>query len=77
MQYGPYGNQLKGQQFSTKIDGNEVIKEVIIRHGKCINAIGLVSASALSAFGGTLINNESKVGYLLYILLFTYSHTNI
>ncbi|XP_057525364.1 uncharacterized protein LOC130804788, partial [Amaranthus tricolor] len=61
VQYGPYGNQLKGQQFSTKIDGNEVIKEVIIRHGKCINAIGLVSASALSAFGGTLINNESKI----------------
>lgn len=61
VQYGPYGNQLKGQQFSTKIDGNEVIKEVIIRHGKCINAIGLVSASGLSAFSGTLINDESKI----------------
>ncbi|CAO2831434.1 unnamed protein product [Amaranthus hypochondriacus] len=61
-QYGPYGNQYQKeiQRFSMKIEGNEIIKEVIIRHGKCIDAIGFV-AGGLTVTSGALINNESKI----------------
>ncbi|CAO2831435.1 unnamed protein product [Amaranthus hypochondriacus] len=60
VEYGPYGNQLQAKLFSMKIDGDEVIKEVIIRHGYCVDAIGFVVAGKTVLSGG-LRGQESKI----------------
>ncbi|KAL2944885.1 Mannose/glucose-specific lectin, partial [Bienertia sinuspersici] len=43
VQYGPYGSQCP-ENYSMKLEENETIKEVIIRHGFIVDAIGFVVA---------------------------------
>ncbi|XP_021755640.1 protein GOS9-like [Chenopodium quinoa] len=63
-QYGPYGSQCP-ENYSFKLQEGESIKEVIVRHGFIVDAIGFVVAKPCGGtytkmFGGTC-GNESKI----------------
>ncbi|XP_057529514.1 horcolin-like [Amaranthus tricolor] len=64
VKYGPYGNQCVSENFSMKVEGCKFIKEVIVRHGYIVDAIGFVVAdpcgSETNMFGGDG-GNESKI----------------
>ncbi|XP_057529508.1 mannose/glucose-specific lectin-like [Amaranthus tricolor] len=64
VKYGPYGSKLC-ENFSLKLEGCERIKEVIIRHGFIVDAIGFViekpcGGSFTKMFGGNL-GRESRI----------------
>ncbi|XP_021753389.1 protein GOS9-like [Chenopodium quinoa] len=55
--YGPYGDKEAVENFSYKLEGSDRIKEVIVRAGFVVDAIGLTVASPngdsdTSTFGG-------------------------
>ncbi|XP_021741017.1 protein GOS9-like isoform X2 [Chenopodium quinoa] len=63
-QYGPYGSQCP-ENYSFQLQEGESIKEVIVRHGFIVDAIGFVVAKPCGGtytkmFGGTC-GNESKI----------------
>ncbi|KAL2944841.1 Mannose/glucose-specific lectin [Bienertia sinuspersici] len=64
VQYGPYGSQCP-ENYSMKLEGCETIKEVIIRHGFIVDAIGFVVAkpcgSTVTKMFGGHCGNESRI----------------
>ncbi|CAO2835841.1 unnamed protein product [Amaranthus hypochondriacus] len=77
VKYGPYGSKLC-ENFSMKLEGCERIKEVIIRHGFIVDAIGFViekpcGGSFTKMFGGCL-GRESRNECLIATLKI---HTNL
>ncbi|KNA25839.1 hypothetical protein SOVF_002880 [Spinacia oleracea] len=59
--YGPYGNKEAEENFSIQLEDDQEIREIIIRHGLIVDAIGFtITGQGTSIYGGKG-GNESKV----------------
>ncbi|KNA15091.1 hypothetical protein SOVF_101400 [Spinacia oleracea] len=59
--YGPYGSKDAEENFSVQLEDGQEIREIIIRHGFIVDAIGFtISGQGTSMYGGKG-GNESKI----------------